>query len=249
MRTHFNIVEAYNGQIVRNFHAPVLCIAKAPDRHGVVRGKNRCRSLLTVQHSFGGAEAIVHPRIGLIINNELLVVRTVVVVHGLLKGCQPLFDTRVTHISADKADVPMSPGSDQMLSSELTPLAVVDQNGGDSSSRELIVDKDHGKTKGVDIFNETRVHFARDDDAVDISFKQKARHVAGFSQLPSDRSKENIEVVVARFEFRSEKDPRIERLHQGEMIVAEDEADVATSVGRQYSRCTAWVIAQLFDGS
>ena len=54
--------------------------------------------------------------------------------------------------------------------------------------------------------------------------------------------------MIAGFEFRSEKNPGIEWLHQGEMIVAEDEADVATPVGSQHSRRSAWVIAQLFNG-
>jgi hypothetical protein len=55
--------------------------------------------------------------------------------------------------------------------------------------------------------------------------------------------------MIARFQLRSEKDPRIERLGLREVIFRDDESDIPAELRREAARSSVRMIAEFLNGA
>jgi hypothetical protein len=120
-------------------------------------------------------------------------------------------------VSSDKSNARVA-ALRQMLDGEPDSLAIVDHDRGNTPAWNAEIHEDERNIQPFDVVHKLRIHLPGNDHTIDIPFEQKARDGEFFFLQRVDRREEDIEIVVPRFEFRSEEYLRIEGFCAGEMV-------------------------------
>ncbi len=115
----------------------------------------------------------------------------------------------------------------EMLHCEIRTLTVVNQHRRNSFSRKSIVDQHHRKAKPVNVVDKFWIDLPCDDNAIDVPFKEKTRNRFRFLKCLANCGQKYVVVVITRFEFGSQKDHCVKWFRLREMIVGDNETNIA----------------------